>query len=392
MQTSLSTENQKEIRDLRRFFHQNPELKYEEKKTSQKVAETLKKYGYKPEVGMAKTGVIALHTDKTNRCILLRADMDALPLQEVNDVPYKSKNQNVMHACGHDMHMATLLMTAKELQKQKLPGNVKFVFQPAEEGGCGGELMVKEGVLKNPKVEAAFGLHVWSPLPVGKVGVTPGPIMAAVDEFNLKIIGKGGHGAAPHQTIDSIVVASQLVNALQVMVSRNTDPFDSMVVTVGKFQGGSTFNIIPEETYLRGTVRTMSETMWKKAPTLFENIVKGVTQAHGARYELDYNRQAPLTINDKKMTEFVQEVCASVVGEKNVDTTCRTMGGEDFSFILREVPGCFFFVGGENKKKGFVHPHHSPRFDIDEESLLIGYEIMKKIQSEYYKKFTKVIS
>ncbi|MBI2609327.1 MAG: amidohydrolase [Deltaproteobacteria bacterium] len=388
MKTSLSKEDQKKIVELRRYFHKHPELKYQEVNTAKKIQEELKSYGYKPSFGMAQTGVVALHSDDTKkRCILLRADMDALPLQEVNNTPYQSKNPQAMHACGHDMHMATLLLTAKELKNKKLPGNLKFVFQPAEEGGNGAEKMVQEGVLKGPQVEAAFGLHVWSGLPIGKVAVVPGPIMASVDMFELTIIGKGGHGAMPHQTVDSIVVASQVVNTLQSVVSRNADPLDSLVVTVGKIEGGATFNIIPEKTKLVGTVRTMSKKMWDEVPVHFERVIKGVCEAYGARYELDFQRYTPVTINEPHMTRFVHEMAASVVGEENIVTDCRTMGGEDFSFFLNEVPGCFYFGGGENKEKGFIHPHHSPYFDIDEESLLVGVEVMKKIALTYFNEF-----
>ncbi len=388
MQSSLSKENQKEVVELRRYFHAHPELKYQEVQTSKTIIEKLKSYGYEPKTGIAKTGVVALHSDNNKRCILLRADMDGLPIQEVNDVPYRSQNANVMHACGHDMHVASLLMTAKELKSQKIPGNLKFIFQPAEEGGNGADLMIKEGVLENPKVEAAFGLHVWSYMPLGKVGVTPGPIMASVDEFKLVIKGKGGHGAAPQDTVDSVVVACQVVNALQSIVSRYTDPLKPAVVTVGKIQGGSAFNIIAEETTLIGTVRTMDKDLWQKMPGLFERTVKGVTAAYGATYELNFDRATPVTQNDPKMTAFVHEMAASIVGEQNVVTDCKTMGGEDFSFILNKVPGCFFFVGAGDEKVGYVN-HHSPRFDIKEESLLIGVDIMKKVATEYFPYFPK---
>ena len=387
MQTAFSKADQKELIDLRRFFHAYPELKFEENITSKKIQEKLKEYGYQPKAGMAKTGVIALHSNTKERCILLRADMDALPLKELNNVSYKSLRENAMHACGHDMHMATLLMAAKHLKNEKIPGNLKFVFQPGEEGGNGALRMIEQGVLENPRVEAAFGLHVWSQLPVGKVAVSPGGIMASVDEFNLVIRGKGGHGAMPHQTVDSIVVASHVVTSLQSIVGREIDPFDSAVVTIGKFQGGSTFNIIPEETHLQGTIRTMSKETWKKIPHLFERKIAGITKAFGASYDLKISRDAPVTYNNEKMTEFVREVAADVVGSKNLVNECRTMGGEDFAYILKEVPGCFFFVGGRNEKKDYIYPHHSPNFNIDEESLLIGVAMMKKIATSYFDYF-----
>ncbi len=390
MKSTVSLRDQKELTLLRRDFHAHPELKYEEKRTARVVCEKLKSYGYsRIKTGVAKTGVVTLLKGKGNRTILLRADMDGLPIEELNKTLYCSKNKGVMHACGHDAHVASLLMTAKHLKKEALAGNIKLVFQPAEEGGEGGRVMVEEGVLRNPKVEAAFGLHVWSALPVGKVGVTPGAIMAAVDKLEIKIKGKGGHGAVPQVTIDSIVVAAAVINSLQSIVSRNTDPLDSVVVTIGKITGGSSFNIISEETTLVGTVRTMNPKTWAKMPGLIERTVKGVTQAYGATYELHYKRSAPVTINDKKMTEFVGEIAASIVGEKNVIRDERTLGGEDFSFMLREVPGCFFFVGSKNEKKGLVRYHHNPTFDIDEECLPIGVEIMKKIAVKYFSYFPK---
>ncbi|HBQ20478.1 MAG: hypothetical protein A2Z91_07530 [Deltaproteobacteria bacterium GWA2_38_16] len=386
--------NDKDIQDLvawRRDFHAHPELKYQEQRTAEAIQAKLKSFGYSSiQTGIAKTGVVTVLKGKTSRTILLRADMDGLPIEELNSVSYRSKNKGVMHACGHDAHVASLLMVAKHLKNESLNGNIKFVFQPAEEGGEGGRVMVEEGVLKNPSVEAAFGLHVWQNLPVGKIGVTPGPIMAAVDKLEIKIKGKGGHGAVPQLTVDSIVVASHVIQALQTIVSRQTDPLDSAVVTIGRVSGGSAFNIIAEETTLIGTVRTMSTDMWKKMPKLIERTVKGVTSAYGASYELKYERSAPVTINDKKMADFVAEVAASVVGSKNVVRDERTLGGEDFSFMLNEVPGCFFFVGSKNEKKELTSSHHNPHFNIDEACLPLGVEIMKKIAQEYFSYFKSV--
>src|SRR3989338_95041 len=386
--------NDKDIQDLvawRRDFHAHPELKYQEQRTAEAIQAKLKSFGYSSiQTGIAKTGVVTVLKGKTSRTILLRADMDGLPIEELNSVSYRSKNKGVMHACGHDAHVASLLMVAKHLKNESLNGNIKFVFQPAEEGGEGGRVMVEEGVLKNPSVEAAFGLHVWQNLPVGKIGVTPGPIMAAVDKLEIKIKGKGGHGAVPQLTVDSIVVASHVIQALQTIVSRQTDPLDSPVVTIGRVSGGSAFYIISEETTLIGTVRTMSTDMWKKMPKLIERTVKGVTSAYGASYELKYERSAPVTINDKKMADFVAEVAASVVGSKNVVRDERTLGGEDFSFMLNEVPGCFFFVGSKNEKKELTSSHHNPHFNIDEACLPLGVEIMKKIAQEYFSYFKSV--
>ena len=308
---------------------------------------------------------------------MLRADMDCLPVQEENQVPYRSQNEGLMHACGHDGHTAVLMTTATRLaqQRENFHGNIKLVFQPAEEGGNGADRMVHEGVLTNPHVDTAFGLHVWTSLPVGKVALNPGPLMAGVHSFEVTVIGKGGHGAAPHQTIDPIVTAAHIITSLQTVVSRNVDPLATAVVTVGSIHAGAAFNVIADTATFSGTVRYFDPNLGDQLPHWIERVIRGACDSMGARYEWKYDKVTPPTINHEKMAEFIREVSAEVVGEENVIMNAQTMGGEDMSFFLNEVPGCFFFVGAANQERKLTNPHHSPRFDFDESALEIGVQI-----------------
>src|SRR5262245_946654 len=402
-QTLHHSLDQSEIDQLvgdRRSFHQRPELKYNELTTSRTIAERLRSYGYDVASGIGLTGVVGLlpSTESTPqagsvaneqgaRTLLYRADMDALPIKEENEVEYRSQNDVVMHACGHDAHVAIGLGVARLMatQRQQLNGNLKFAFQPGEEGGNGALAMIEDGVLENPSVAAAVGLHVWNNMPVGAVGVYNGALMAAVDEFELAIEGVGGHGAMPHQTVDAIVTASQVITALQTVVSRNVSPLDSAVVTVGTFNAGTAFNIIAGTATLRGTVRTFNKETHRLIPEMFERVVRGVCESMGATYRLEYIRQTSPLINDPEMCELVAECAADVVGVDNVirDESVRTMGGEDMAYFLERVPGCYFFLGTRNEARGLVHPHHSPRFDIDESALPIGVEIMTRVVRRY---------
>jgi amidohydrolase len=283
--------------------------------------------------------------------------------------------------------MAIALGVARQIfsERERLGGNLKFAFQPAEEGGNGAVAMIEDGVLESPKVDASLGLHVWNNMPVGTVGIYNGPMMAAVDEFELVVQGRGGHGAMPQQTIDAIIVASQIVTALQTVVSRNVSPLDSAVITVGKFIAGTAFNVIADTATLRGTVRTFNRDTHEKIPAMIERVIRGVSDAMGASYKLDYIRQTPPLVNSQEMCDLVARCAAEVVGSENIvrDETVRTMGGEDMSYFLERVPGCYFFLGTRNEARGFVHPHHSPHFDIDESALAIGVEIMTRVIRQY---------
>jgi len=264
-----------------------------------------------------------------------------------------------------------------------LKGNVKLVFQPAEEGGNGAESMIKDGVLKNPDVDATFGLHLWNDKPVGKVALNPRALMAGVHSFEVTIHGKGGHGAAPHQTIDPIVTAAQVIISLQTIVSRNVDPLETAVVTVGSIYGGSAFNVITDMVSFKGTVRYFTPAVGEQLPLMIERVIAGTTQSMGAYYSLNYEKLTPPTINDPKWAEFIREVASEVVGSENVIVDARTMGGEDMAFFLNEVPGCYFFVGSRNDEKLLIYPHHSPRFDFDEAAMEIGVEILSRATEKF---------
>jgi amidohydrolase len=388
MSATIDFDLQNKLIQIRRDLHRNPELKYSETRTASIAAEHLRSLGLKVQTGIGRTGVVGLlETGRSGKTVLVRADMDALPVQEENEVDYGSQQPGKMHACGHDGHVAIAMMVAEKLaaEKESLTGNIKFVFQPAEEGGNGALAMIDDGVLENPKVDATFGLHLWNGMDVGQIGVYPGSMMASVDEFEIIITGKGGHGAIPQQTIDAIVVGSQIVNALQTIVSRNVDPLEAAVVTIGTFNAGTAFNVISESARLTGTVRTFSRELWEEIPNLFQRIVKGVCDSMGAMVAIHYERLCMPTINDPKMAGLAHVAAAAVVGEQNVISTnaARTMAGEDMSSFLEKVPGCFFFVGCRNASKGFIHPHHSPKFDIDEDALPIGLEIMTGIVRQY---------
>ncbi len=387
---SISPDDKSELISNRRWFHKHPELKFEEKKSSEFIAKKLASFGYKVETNIAQTGVVGLiNSGKPGPCLMLRADMDALPVAEENSLDYCSSHTGIMHACGHDGHMAALLTASKQLVPliNDLSGQLKVVFQPGEEGGNGALRMIEQGVLENPKVDAAFGLHLWNGLPVGQIGVITGPVMASVDEFSLVVKGRGGHGAMPHQTVDAILTACQIVNMLQSIVARNVNPLDSAVVTVGSFHAGQAFNVIAETAELRGTIRTFSQEAYEKVPDLFNQVVTNTAKALGAECQIKYERLGPPTINNPDMAEFVRQIAAKIVGKENVisDDRARTMAGEDMAYFLSNVAGCFFFVGSQNSEKGLIHPHHSPFFNFDEEALPIGVEMLKLIACEFLK-------
>jgi amidohydrolase len=376
---TFTEQDLKELIEVRRDLHAHPELAFEEVRTSGLVAERLKAIGLEPRTGIGKTGVMAtLKGGKPGKTVLLRADMDALPIIEENDVPYRSQNPGKMHACGHDCHTSILLGVAKKLVHDAgaLPGGVSLCFQPAEENGGGAIAMIADGALAQPKPDAAFGLHVWQDLDLGKVGVTSGPFMAAVDEFDVTLHGKGAHAAQPEMSIDPVVCMAHMITALQTIASRETDPLLEVVVTVGQIHAGNAFNIIPPSATMNGTVRMFDTQVWAGLPERFERIVRGIAAAFGCRVEIRYQRHNRPTVNDPKMAALAHAVAAEVVGEENVIDDIRTMGGEDFSAILAQVPGCFIAIGSRNQAKGLVHGHHHPRFDVDERCLQIGAEIL----------------
>ena len=380
-----------ELVATRRDLHAHPELGFMEHRTAALVAERLAALGYQVKTGVGKTGVVGvLHGTGAagagpERTVLLRADMDALPIHEANSVAYRSTADGVMHACGHDAHVAIGLAVARRLAADRgsWRGAVKFAFQPAEEGGNGALAMIEDGVLEAPRVDAAFGLHIMNNLPLGQIAATAGPIMGSVDKFTITIRGKGGHAAMPHEAVDPILAASHVVAALQSMVSRAADPFDQLVVSVTQIRAGDAFNVIPETAELGSTVRSMGGRLHAEAPQRLTTIVNGVAGALGCTATVDYLRQTPATVNNDAMAHLVAQIAAQLVGEAAVLTAARTLGGEDFSFFLQHVPGCFAWVGSQNPAKGYDAPHHSPHFDIDEDAMLTGVELLDRLAREY---------
>jgi amidohydrolase len=372
---------QPQLVEWRRQVHQKPELGFQEKITAEFISQKLKKWGIEHQTNIAQTGIVAIiKGEKTGqgKVLAIRADMDALPIQEENEVSYCSQHNGIMHACGHDGHTAIALGTAYYLHqhRQDFAGTVKIIFQPAEEGPGGAEPMIAAGVLKNPDVDAIIGLHLWNNLPLGTVGVRPGALMAAVELFYCTILGKGGHGAIPQQTVDSIIVAAQIVNALQTIVSRNVNPIDSAVVTVGELHAGTAVNVIADTARITGTVRYFNPDLAGFFKQRIEQIFTGVCQSHGAKFELNYINLYPPVINDEKIAELVRSVAEEVIETPvGIVPECQTMGGEDMSFFLQEVPGCYFFLGSANTDKKLDYPHHHPRFDFDETALAMGVEM-----------------
>jgi len=384
MNTTFSESEVRELVEVRRDLHAHPETAFTEVRTSGIVAERLRAMGLEPRTQIGKTGVIADLRGKPGRSVLLRADMDALPIVEENDVPYRSLNPGQMHACGHDCHTSALLGIAKRMVRERdaLKGTVRFVFQPAEEQGGGAKAMIAEGALE-PRPEAAFGIHVWQDLDLGQVAVTPGPFMAAVDEFNVTITGVGAHAAMPQASRDPVVCAAHVITALQTLVSRNADPLLEAVVSVTQVHAGTAFNIIPLSAHLNGTVRLFDRELWEQIPGHFERVIRGVTAAFGCTAEIEYIRHNLATENDPAMAALAHAAAVEVVGEANVRRDVRTMGGEDFSFFLREVPGCFIAVGSRNVSRNLVYGHHHPRFDVDEKCLEIGAEVLLRTARKF---------
>lgn len=359
---------------IRRDLHRIPEPAYTEKKTSSYVASKLEDLKLIVETGLARFGVVGLlETGRPGKTLLIRADMDALPVTENTGLPFSSENEGVMHACGHDAHMAMVLGTAAALAeiKEEFSGNIKFVFQPAEEGPGGAKPMIEQGVMDDPVVDYSLGCHVWPGIPQGTIGVKAGKLMAAMDRFDILIKGHGCHGAMPHMGVDALEIGTRVVNALQRIVSREMNPLSPAVITVGQFNSGTTFNVIPAEAKMCGTTRTFDREVWESWKDRLEELLSGICGAHGAEYELDFQRGYPPLINDSEMAELAAAAAAETVGAKNVLVPEPTMGGEDMAFYLERSKGCFVFIG--TGKPGCASLHN-PCFDLDESILSSGVE------------------
>lgn len=375
-----------ELINLRRDFHMNPELGFEEYRSQEKVMEYLKECGLKPEK-ITKTGVVALlEGEKPGKTLLMRADMDALPVTEENDVPYKSKNEGKMHACGHDGHMAMLLVAAKILSqnKDKIHGNIKFVFQPNEED-AGAKFMVEDGVLENPKVDAAVAIHLWTPIETGQISVSEGPVMGAMDVFEIEIKGKGGHTAMPQEAIDPVIVAAQIIMGAQVVQTKQINALTPTLITFAKITSGTASNIIPEKVKLEGTLRYLykgGRDSIERPRVRLEKIVKGICETFDTTCDIKFTPSNFTVENDSELTGKIKNIAIDLVGSKNV-VPYVTMAGEDFSEFTREIPSTFYFVGVGNKDKGTDYPHHHPKFDMDEDALSTGVEMHVRSALEY---------
>jgi amidohydrolase len=382
-----------EVIELRRDFHKHPELGWEEERTAGIVADYLRNCGLEVETGIAKTGVVGLlEGEQDGPTILLRADMDALPIEEMNDVLYKSVNEGVMHACAHDGHTAMLLVAAKILARRRgeIKGNIKFLFQPNEEWAAAKD-MIEAGVLEEPAVDAVFGQHLWVPIESGKLGISGGPVMGALDEFKLRIKGKGGHTSSPQEAVDPILAASDVVQSVQRVQTREINALKPTVIMFGKIEGGTTTNVIPEEVELEGTIRYLykgGDNSEERPKQRFERIVSKVCESHRAEYELEIMPSNAVVDNEPKLAEMVKSVAEESVVDKPEDIVSYTaLGGEDFSEFLREVPGVFYFIGARNSEKGADYPHHHPHFNIDEDALTTGVEMHVRSALSYFNNY-----
>ena len=357
---------------IRRTLHQHPELGFNVFKTSEMVAKLLEEYGVNVKRGFAGTGLVGLVEGKrTGVNGMLRFDMDALPIQEETGLEFASQRPGVMHACGHDGHMAIGVTTARMLQEQStnLDGNIRCIFQPAEEGEGGARRMILDGVLKDPRPDFILGLHLWNEKPLGTVGIKTGPLMAGSDTLEIAIKGKGGHGGLPQQTVDPIVCAAQIVTGLQTITSRNLSPFDPAVLSLTSIHGGTAFNVIPDEVRIKGTLRTFDAQVRQRILTRMEEIVLRMSSAMGCEGKVEVKVVAPAVKNDPGITAMVKEIIAKKYPGLTIDETYQTTVSEDFAFYLEEVPGCFILFGSANPGKGKTYSHHHPKFDFDEAAL-----------------------
>ncbi len=382
---SLDVEAQRnELVALRREFHQHPELAYHETRTAARVAALLTGAGLRPRTGVGGTGVVA-DVGAAGRTVLLRVDLDGLPIQEQNDVPYASRVPERMHACGHDGHtamgaLAGRVLAARVAGGRDLGGRVRFLFQPAEEGEGGAQAVLRDGALEG--VDLALGIHLWNELPVGTIGVKAGPLMAAVDRLRIVVRGQGGHGGMPQRAADPIVAAAHVVTALQTVVARESSPLQAAVLTIGSIHGGQAFNVIPDEVVLTGTLRSFDPELRRSLPERIARIASGVAEAMRCRAEVEVKQGNPAVINDARVAELARRAAERVVGAHNVVEPEPTMGGEDMAVYFERAPGCFVFIGSQNAARGLDQPHHSPRFDFDEDALPIGCEFLLQAAEE----------
>ena len=371
-------ESYEEMVSIRRELHRYPELSFEESETPKKIAAYHRNLGLEVTEKVGGRGVVAkLQGGKPGKTVALRADFDALPIDEETNLPFKSEVEGVMHACGHDAHTATLLVLAKALVdiKEEIPGTIVFIHQHAEEIPPGGAIdMIKDGCLDG--VDAIFGTHIWADFPIGTIRYRKGPVMAATDRFELDVIGKGGHGGLPHTTVDAIVTASQLVTNLQSIVSRKVDPLKPAVVTIGSFHAGKAFNAVSGKAEITGTVRTLDQDVREMVEHELEQVIKNTCHAVGADYRFVYERGYPTLNNHDKETDIVIKAASHVVDKENINEMEQIMGGEDFARYLERVPGAFFFTGARNDKYNATYPHHHPKFNIDESAMLIAAKTM----------------
>ena len=369
-------------RELRRDFHRHPELGFQEVRTAGIVARELTALGLEVSTGVGKTGVVAtLEGSGPGPVLLVRVDMDALPIQEETGAEYASQTPGVMHACGHDGHTAMGLTVAKllEAHKDDIKGTVKLVFQPAEEGLGGALAMVADGVLENPRPDRSLSIHLWNDKPYGWIGVTAGPAMAASDRFTVTIKGRGGHGAAPHVGIDPVVAGAQVITALQTIVSRSVDPLEAAVVTVTSLDGAEAFNVIPDSVQLRGTIRTFKPEVRKTVLERFETICVGVSKALGCQAEVELKSITPAVSNDAELAQRVYNFAGEIYPQAEISTVERTMGSEDMAYMMEDIPGCYFFIGSADHDRGLDAGHHHPKFDFNEDALVTGAALMASV-------------
>ena len=369
------TEISKDMTEWRRYLHSIPELSFNEIKTAKFISSKLSEWGIKHEKNIAKTGIVAQIKGKkgnSTKTIGLRADIDALPIHENNNIEYKSTHKGVSHKCGHDGHATLLLGAAKYLSENPdFDGTVNFIFQPAEEGGGGANEMIKDGLLEKFPMSQVFGMHNWPDIPKGKFSICSGPIMAAVNTIQIKITGRGGHAAMPHQTIDPIIISSQIVTALQTITSRTIDPIETIVLSITQFHSGTTHNIIPDEVFLEGTLRTFSKDVENKAIKRIKEITENIAKSFLAKSEVSILDGYPATINSQKETDIASNIASEIVGKENVESNMKpVMGSEDFSFMLNKIPGAFIFVGQGDEKHN--KPCHHAEYDFNDEILPIG--------------------